>query len=491
MLALVAFLGWRSGARTAADRPPGAAGGAPDARPEAGEMRATEPAAPRTPVAERGTAAAVPAPPEDLRAALRRLGELYVEFARGTSVGRLEPELEGELRAVLEPLVNQPEVVQQVLGLLQSGALVRRGDDSERGALTLEETGAMWSQSWAFASYNAAGELLRPEVSVDGGGFALGLFGALPWIRERTAVLLAKHLLSATDAEGAPILDRRFLADLLVIARANPDVLALRALLMGLAERLDDVERIEILRFYLPADDPDRVIAELKSYLGGPAEFHGIQMAGMLFEREPDAQLRSRIAVAVISGAADPFAAAGFLARHGAALRNDMVATFAMARRPDGLPALDAEYAYLLGADADARARTTLVYAMEQAPPARLIELARNEPDDVVSSTALYRATVGRDGDPSAEALALLGELGARRSVSTTLALIESADSLARGFRRAGRARESLEATRFLESVAREESTTPYYREQALKALRGLMAEAEYEALLGAVPGDE
>jgi hypothetical protein len=302
---------------------------------------------------------------------------------------------------------------------------------------------------------------------------------------------LARHLLRLTLADGTPILDRRFLADLLAIARAHPEVAALRELLLGLAERLDDLERMEVLRLYLPADDPDRVVAEIKGYMGGNAEAHGIQMAGMLFEREADAQLRSRIAVAVISGAADPFAAAGFLARHGAALRNDMVATFAMARRSDALPALDAEYAFLLGAGADARARTTLVYAMEQAPPARLIELARNEPDDVVGATALYRATVGRDEDPSAEALVLLGELGARRDVSTTLSLIESADSLARGFRRAGKAQESLEATRFLESVAREKGTTPYYREKALKALRGLMAAAEYEALLGEVPGDD
>ena len=40
------------------------------------------------------------------------------------------------------------------------------------------------------------------------------------------------------------------------------------------------------------------------------------RMASLMFEEATDDELRSRIAVAVLGGAEDPYAAAEFLARH-------------------------------------------------------------------------------------------------------------------------------------------------------------------------------
>jgi hypothetical protein len=390
---------------SAAEPPGEEVAGSPRSEPASSSSREAVGEPEAAPTAARPALGSEPA----LLAALARVGQAF-------DAGSL-----AELEEALEALLLDPTAIDRLIDLWQRQALRPHPAANLGGLIALEA---------ALVLYGRADGTDRLEARA----FVQRVLMALPGIDEPELSAVVERLAEARFGEE-PILDARFLRDVLDLRMAWPELrAALAPLLAHLGRGMEGGGASEAFYAVLAneKEDPLAVSLALAALLEDGSE--GFQaLAEHLFaeSRDPllrDAVLRALVGSLPVERAAEAFARLAGGSNHAEA--------FTLGAREGGSEALHAAYQAALEAGVDnARAREMLVVGMGGAPGTVLQDIARHDPDGGVRGQAwvMLAAHHPLDGAALAELASAARAGEGRLGVASHWAAMAAAGALRQG----------------------------------------------------------
>lgn len=341
-----------------------------------------DPYAPMAPDRIEATGPAAPAAPdapiegprgEALIAALRRIGVAF----RAQDLARLQ--------SALEEVVADPGTFEALLELWRKEVL-RTEPEAALGAMIALEAGLV---------FHGRHEGVDP---LQARSFVRSILMALPEIPEPERAQIIERLVAAQFA-GRPILDARFLRDVLDLRMAWPDLRGdFGPLLANLGRGLEGEDGLEAFYAVLAneADDPLAVTLALSALLESGSETF-LALAEQLFRESADPGLRAAVVRAVVTSLPVDRAAEAFVGLAGPTSHADAAT---LGARAGGLEAMRLAYERALAAGgASTKGREMLVVGMTQAPADELLEIASTDPELSVRGQAWITLTADREID--------------------------------------------------------------------------------------------
>jgi hypothetical protein len=433
--------------------------------------------------------------PDDLVATLRRIAALEVELVESSGGGRdeVDPELVAELEAVLQPVLVEPALPIAILALLASGELravqpVEPGSGTTRG-LSPVEYGAVRALYWAVVSRRDPTSEVRVAESAH--ALLLEVLEVLHVLDAAPRHELLRQLSLARLADGSPVVDATLLSAILTLQAQHPDLGESLALLIGaIGDSLPADERDDFFAILVP-ETQDAALAGLMlgRLLRGDSPEIALLLAESRYDHtESGAALRRAIASAVAEHAALPDATR-FLSERVDTTAYDHTAWLGLGMREGATPVLDEAYQALVAKDTEPKAREMLVNAMTNAPDARLLAIAFDDPSPSVAGQALMNLTYRPDARPEPAVLELLRRPGRSGSLDPTKAMYAAA-CLVRQARSAGETELATEATRYLHEFVERADVPLHARRQAFEQLTTLVSPAELPPAPGGATRD-
>jgi hypothetical protein len=412
----------------------------------------------------------------DLESAEVELDETLLAALRRLAVTNMQDE--SDLEAALLPLLA-PGTVRAVLAHLRHGRLGGAPHAS------LEEVGAVRCLVLAAFVYCMPAEQratsTAPIGAMDCREHVLALLRALPEILAPTQGALADMLAGLRNAEGKPILDASYAAELERLASAHPEHAELfERLLAGLLESLVDAEADALQGLFITdADSPTLVATALARWLESSSA-SALAWAEHTFD-DPATSDEIRNAISSAVARAAPVAeAAEFL---GNRARTTMLGEFlTVGEREGGLVAVDQEYwdLRMLG-DANSRSRRMLVSGMVKAKTDTLLAIACEDPAPEVRAQAWTTLTFAEGFVPNAGILDRLEQCWNDRKHPRlgvpTYGLISAASG---ALDRAGAPELRQRALSLLIEMAKDTSLNEYDRRAVLDKLKGQLPPEEF-----------
>lgn len=377
-----------------------------------------------------------------------------------------------ELQKKLEALLSRPANMDRVVDWMSTpdqGESPATDELALRGALlALEASLSLYNESGG--PFAAAGEPLTRRV-----------LRALPTMSDAVRAAAIEALLRARSSTG-PVVDARYLSELLELRRTSPAIASeLSALFGPIASSLGTEEaRAEFRRLLLgETNDPTAIKVALSALLAeAPAAF--LTFAEELAKREDATpELRAAI-VQAIATSAPVGDAVPLLAR--LASDADYLAFMTLATRPGAADALAREYDALLVSEANARGRKLVVSGMEAERPEVLLGIARTDPDPGVRAQALMTLTLGREvGAEVIDELVALRDAKVRDTpgISTQRSILVAHNVLLKS---SGAARER--ARDYLVSIVRDGRASESDRLAAFAKLKGWVAPGTFTGIV-------
>lgn len=476
LIGAVWMLLWHDGGSGAAEEPRADDAAAP---PDAAEPSQRVPEASVDELARGEVRPAAPGAGE-LGLRLRRAAEIELLAMRA---GSMPPADQAELERLLAPSLAREEELREILDHLVS----RTWSEGDGARPSTTEFGAIRFLYWGLLLRHTQGSSYFDAAA--GEDLFVALISALPQMVEGLRSALLDQVLQVR-IEGRSLVGIH-LSRVLELRAMFPEHKQLfSALLAVLEQELTAAEKDALFGMLLVDEtDPVLVGTSLRNLLKGNRIDLAMSMAADLFDR-PDAspELREAIAMAVVEGLDDPFAAAQFVVERTQRLRNEPAVWITLGYTEGGTLAAQDRYQELLENAADPLARKLLVMGMRGRDAAllqRMRQITLDDPDLGVRGQAWMSWSVSDEIRP---VRADLTDLWTARDEGVPPFYVgAAAGNLA--MRTDGELRQ--EAIALMRAIALDARAKAGERRQVVDRLRRWLSAHEIQALEAAIAADD